>query len=70
MPDPNEKPSQPVADGGLGEEFEQCATCGATLPNDEWCPIVTETDAEGDLVIRSFCDEACKNAWTKQSGDP
>lgn len=62
MSDPDETLDQPVEDSGLSDEFEQCATCGAALP-DEWCPIVTETDAEGELVIRSFCDEACKNTW-------
>ena len=64
MSDQHEKLDQPIADGGLSEEFERCATCGATLPKDEWCPTVTDTDAEGNLVIRTFCDQDCKNAWT------
>ena len=63
MPDPNEGPDWSTSDRSLNEEFEYCATCGATLPKDEWCPVITETDPTGDLVVRSFCDEACKDAW-------
>lgn len=66
MSDPDEKPDQFVSDRDLSEEFEQCATCGADLSKDEWCPIVTDTDAKGELVIRSFCDEACKNTWVNR----
>lgn len=66
MSDPDETPDQPVANNDLPEEFEQCAACGAALPSDEWCPIDTDTDADGELVIRSFCDEACKNTWANR----
>lgn len=52
-----------LPDGGFGEAFERCAACGAILPRDEWCPTVTETDDDGRLVVRSFCDEACKGEW-------
>ena len=64
MPNPYETADQAIADGGLNEEFEQCAICGATLPKHEWCPTITDTDAEGNLVIWAFCDQDCKNAWT------
>lgn len=53
-----------LSDGGFGEAFERCANCGTTLPKDEWCPTVTETDDDGRLVVRSFCDEDCKDEWT------
>lgn len=61
---PDKESDRSPSDGHLNEEFEYCASCGTTLPKDKWCPIVTETDAEGDLVVRSFCDEHCKDAWT------
>lgn len=66
MSDPHDASAHPVADGGVSEEFERCAACGATIPADEWCPVVTDTDADGNLVIRSFCDRECKNAWTER----
>lgn len=63
MPNPDEEPNQPASDDQLDEEFEVCAYCGTTLPKEKWCPVVTETDADGDFIIRSFCDEVCKEAW-------
>lgn len=62
MPDASEG-APFLTDGGFGEAFERCAACDATLPRDEWCPTVTETDDEGRLVVRSFCDESCKDEW-------
>ncbi|WP_449406647.1 DUF7576 family protein [Natronobacterium haloterrestre] len=64
MPDPDEKPDQTPSDAPLNEGLELCANCGTALSKDEWCPILTDTDADGDLVIRSFCDEGCKEAWS------
>lgn len=64
MSDPNEEADRDHPDRTLIEEFEYCAHCGAKLPNDVWCPISTERDASGTLSIRSFCDEACEDAWT------
>lgn len=58
-----------LPDGGFGEAFERCASCGATLPIDEWCPTMTETDDEGSLVVRTFCDEDCKDEWTGDAAD-
>lgn len=64
MPDPDEEPDLPSSNGPLDEEFEVCAYCGAILPKGEWCPMITDTDARGQFVVRSFCNEACKEAWS------
>lgn len=45
-------------------ELEYCAHCGARLPDDVWCPVVTDTDPDGTPIVRSFCDDDCKDAWT------
>lgn len=45
-----------------------CANCGDRLELDEWCPVVTRTDGEGNLQLYSFCDEACMVAWEEANG--
>lgn len=44
---------------------EHCANCGSVLPTDEWCPVVT-CEEEGSMVIHSFCDDDCKEAWVEE----
>lgn len=62
-PGPDGESDPPSRDDPLDEEFGVCAYCGMTLPKEEWCPMVTDADADGELVVRSFCDDACKEAW-------
>lgn len=64
MTDSGDASDQSPPDASLDELFEYCATCGASLPKNVWCPVVTETGSEGAPVLRSFCDDACKDAWT------
>lgn len=40
-----------------------CAYCGDHSELDEWQPVVTRTDDDGELQIYSFCDETCRAAW-------
>ncbi|WP_247730301.1 DUF7576 family protein [Halovivax limisalsi] len=46
-----------------GDDLDYCARCGATLPDEVWCPVRTEREPDGTVRIRSFCDETCLNAW-------
>lgn len=46
-----------------GELLRTCAHCGDQLADDDWHPVVTESPGNGETVLRSFCDEACKIAW-------
>lgn len=45
-----------------------CANCGDRLELDEWCPVVTRTDDEGNLQLYSFCDEDCMVSWEEANG--
>lgn len=47
----------------MNTDLEYCAHCRTRLPKDEWCPVVTETASDGSLLLRSFCDEDCKESW-------
>lgn len=42
---------------------EQCAECGSPVPTDEWYPVATERDDDGEVLIHSFCSEECRSAW-------
>lgn len=46
-----------------GNLLRTCAHCGDQLNEDDWHPVVTETQENGETVLRSFCDEECKTAW-------
>lgn len=45
------------------EGVEYCAACGANLPANVWCPVRAETDSDGTVRIRSFCDDTCEASW-------
>lgn len=64
MTDSSDGPDEATPPPSSDEMLDYCATCGARLPEDVWCPVVSETDSEGSLVVRSFCDAACRDAWT------
>lgn len=40
-----------------------CAQCGDPLNGDALYPVITETDGEGETVLRSFCDDECTAVW-------
>lgn len=63
MSDPHDEPDGAHADRSGTDEIEYCAHCGTKLPDDVWCPIRTDTDADGTVRLRSFCDETCREAW-------
>lgn len=64
MSDSDEESDQVDLDQTGNEEIEYCAHCGAKLPMDVWCPMRTDTDIDGTLHLRSFCDDTCEDAWT------
>lgn len=55
--------TEPAADLG-----RSCANCGDRLQLNEWCPVVTRTDGDGNLQLYSFCDEECMAAWEAANG--
>ncbi|WP_439027174.1 DUF7576 family protein [Haloarchaeobius sp. DT45] len=42
---------------------DTCEVCGDPVNTSEWHPATTETTADGDVVIVSFCGEACREHW-------
>ena len=52
-----------AADRERRSTVELCATCGDAIDTSEWHPVATVTDADGDVRIYPFCDEACRDAW-------
>ncbi len=62
MSDEENDADQSPRDSGMS--FEQCAHCGAGLAVNEWYPTVTTTDGDGDVELYSFCNDACKDAWS------
>jgi len=40
-----------------------CAHCGDAVPVEEWHPVVTARDDDGDVEIHDFCEESCRDAW-------
>ncbi|MFC7080646.1 DUF7576 family protein [Halorussus caseinilyticus] len=46
---------------------ETCIRCGDAIPSDEWHPVATVRDEDGEVEIYDFCSEACRTAW--QSDD-
>jgi len=66
MTDSSERRSS-VSNGGFDETLDRCANCGDHLPRDEWCPTATYTGDDGRLVVRSFCDQACRREWNDDS---
>lgn len=55
----------PSDDGGTRDGTERCANCGDCIAVDEWHPLDTDRDADGELVLVSFCTEACHEAWLR-----
>jgi len=57
---------------GLRSEHEsvnrQCSHCGEDVPTEEWHPVATARDDDGDVDIYAFCDEACRSAWKRERG--
>lgn len=45
-----------------------CSHCGTPIDTTEWYPIVTETTGTDSVILHSFCDEECQNAW--DDGEP
>lgn len=46
-----------------GNLLRTCVHCGDQLSEDDWHPVVTEAQENGETVLRSFCDVECKTAW-------
>lgn len=40
-----------------------CVECGVPVPVEEWHPVATVRDDDGDVLIRDFCSEQCLSAW-------
>lgn len=47
---------------------KQCAHCGEEITTDEWYPVATERDDDGEIEIYDFCCESCRAAW-REAGD-
>jgi len=46
----------------------QCSHCGDDVPAEEWHPVATARDDDGDVEIYAFCNEACRSAWERERG--
>jgi hypothetical protein len=45
-----------------------CAECGDPIPSDEWHPVATRRDEDGEIEIFDFCGESCRSAWRTDVG--
>lgn len=63
MTDSHEDGSRTLEDQPSVEVAGYCAACGAELPPNVWCPVRTETDPDGSVRVRTFCDETCRADW-------
>ena len=60
---------EPITDATDGRRSErdgmsqQCSYCGDDVPGEEWHPVTTVRDDDGDVEIHTFCSEACRAAW-------
>lgn len=52
----------------MSGQFDECTYCESALPTDEWCPVLT-SEEDGRLVVHSFCDDDCKDAWLAEQED-
>lgn len=43
---------------------DYCAQCGDLIDDEEWHPVETEVDENGDVAWYTFCDGKCQTAWT------
>ena len=48
---------------------EPCAACGDPVPADEWHPVATDRDEDGEMKIYAFCSEACRSSWQTDLAD-
>ncbi|WP_115862313.1 DUF7576 family protein [Halorussus litoreus] len=67
---PSERDGPRSERNGLRSEHEsvnrQCSYCGEDVPAEEWHPVATVRDADGDIDIHAFCNEACRSAWERE----
>lgn len=62
----NGSKNESTADGRTsdsGTTTKTCAYCGAAINTNEWYPVTTGSDEDGNLQIYSFCGESCRNEW-------
>lgn len=43
-----------------------CATCGASIDRDDWHPVRTWIDADGQFHIDAFCSMECRAEQTTE----
>lgn len=46
-----------------------CDYCDGPIATDEWHPVVTRRDDDGNVEIYAFCDESCRKRWERERDD-
>ncbi|WP_168216223.1 DUF7576 family protein [Halorussus halobius] len=44
---------------------QRCSHCGRPIPSDEWHPVATVRDGDGEFEIHDFCGSDCRAAWER-----
>lgn len=42
---------------------QQCSHCDDSVPAEDWHPVATVRNDEGEIEIHLFCSETCRSAW-------
>ncbi|UPV99622.1 hypothetical protein M0R88_13995 [Halorussus gelatinilyticus] len=48
---------------------ERCTYCDGRIPAEEWHPVATVRDDDGDVEIYAFCSEPCRTSWRSEYAD-
>jgi hypothetical protein len=48
---------------------DRCTNCDGRIPAEEWHPVATVRDDDGEIEIYAFCSESCQTAWQSERAD-
>jgi len=48
---------------------DRCTNCDGRIPAEEWHPVTTVRDDDGEVEIYAFCSEPCRTAWQAERTD-
>lgn len=58
-----EQPAAVVRTGRGPDTADTCDVCGTPIESEEWHPIASEWDMDGEFCLYLFCSEECRDAW-------
>ena len=52
------RPSEPE------DMSQRCWYCDDSVPTDEWHPVVTVRNDDGEVEVLPFCNDECRSGWS------